>query len=176
MAPEFDVVDLGPADHPAEEEHAPDFVRPLVSVEYWEDSSLSELLESGPVLLVFHPMAGAFPATYLWNELRDRDVGAFEASIVGLTISTPYDLTSFVREHDLEDTGIRFFSDPANDVAEQYGIVHDLDGMTGIEEPRPATFLIDQDGTITHTWVAREWPEFPNYDELIAALERVTGE
>ena len=68
----FEVVDLPPADHPEVGDRAPDFERPLVGPEYWEDTALSDLTAEGPVALVFHPMDGAFPATYIWNEIRDR--------------------------------------------------------------------------------------------------------
>jgi peroxiredoxin len=46
--------------------------------------------------------------------------------------------------------------------------------MTGIAEPRPAAFVLDEDRTIGYAWVASEWPEFPDYDELESALESVT--
>ena len=167
---EFDVVDMGPADHVTEGERAPDFTRPLVTDEYWEDVSLSDLADEGPVVLVFHPMDGAFPATYVWNELRDRGFAEYDASVVGLSISTPYEHKTFIEERSVP---FRFFADPANGVAETYGVVDDLDGMAGITEPRPATFVIDGDRSIEDAWVAREWPEFPDYDNLETAVEQV---
>lgn len=168
---EFDVVDLPEADHPVMGDEALDFTRPLVNDEFWEDVSLSELYTEEPVLLVFHPMDGAFPATYLWNELRDRGFDGYDLTVVGLSISTPYEHESLIEERDLEGTGFRLYSDPANGVAQRYGIDHSLDGMAGITEPRPATFLIDTDGTIRYSWVAEEWPEFPDYDDLEDAIE-----
>ena len=45
--------------------------------------------------------------------------------------------------------------------------------MTGIEEPRPAAFVIDTDRMIRYAWAAREWPDFPDYDELQDAVEQV---
>ncbi len=167
----FDVVDLGRADHPEIGEKAPDFTRPLVNDEYWEDASLSELTDESPVVLVFHPMDGDFPATYIWQEIRDRGWDEYDAEIVGLSISSPYEHARFLEEWDVE--AFRLFSDPANGIADRYGIAHALDGMTGIEEPRPAVFVIDEDRTIRDGWVAREWPEFPPYDELESAIEEL---
>jgi peroxiredoxin len=166
----FDVVDMGPTDHVTEGEEAPDFTRPLVNDEYWEDVSLSGLTAEGPVVLVFHPMDGAFPATYIWNELRDRGFADYDATVVGLSISTPYEHRTLIEERGVE---FEFFSDPANGVAKQYGVVNDLDGMTGVTEPRPATYVIGEDRTVEYAWVAREWPDFPDYDDLEAAVERV---
>jgi peroxiredoxin len=184
---EFDVVDLPPADHPEVGEQAPDFERPLVNEEYWEDTALSELTSEGPVLLVFHPMDGAFPATYIWNELRDRgwdrseapsasdessgerseprDADEFET--VGCSISSPYEHKAFIADRGIE---ARLFSDPANGVAEAYGIVNDLDGMSGVSEPRPAVFLLDGERVVQYAWVASEWPDFPDYDAIGDAL------
>lgn len=174
MAQDFDVVTLESTEHPTTGDAAPDFTRPLVTGDHWSNSSLSALTADGPVCLVFHPMAGAFPATYIWNEFRDRAFHRFGVALVGCTISTPYDLVRFRSDHELEDTDARFFADPSNEVADRYDIAHDLDGMTGISEPRPAVFVIDESGVIRYDWVATAWPAFPNYDEVAAALERIT--
>ncbi|WP_248895665.1 redoxin domain-containing protein [Haloplanus halobius] len=159
---DFDVVDLPDADHVAEGEQAPDFTRPLVNAEFWEDVSLSALTADGPVCLVFYPMDGSFPATYIWNELRDRDIGDL-LTVVGVSISTPYAHKRLIEEREM---AVDLFADPANEVARDYGIAHDLDGMAGLSEPRPAAFLIDEDRTVQYAWVAEEWPDFPPYDDL----------
>ena len=164
---DFDVVELGPADHPAVGDEAPDFVRPLVNEEYWEDAALSDLTDEGPVLLVFHPMDGAFPATYVWNEMRDR-AWQDRLEVVGVSISSPYEHKSFIHERGIDS---RLFSDPGAGVAEQYGIDWELDGMTGVREPRPAVFLVDGERTVRYAWVAEEWPAFPEYDEVEAAVD-----
>ena len=164
----FDVVELGPADAPPVGETAPDFTRPLVDDEYWEDVALSELTDDGPVVLVFHTMDGDFPATYIWQAIRDRGWDDYDAEVVGLSVSTPYEHSRFLEEWDI---AFRLFSDPQNGVAEAYGVVHDLDGMTGVAEPRPAVFVIDGDRTVREAWVSTEWPEFPPYDDLEAAIE-----
>ena len=170
----FEVVDLGATDHPVEGEQAPDFTRSLVGEEYWADAALSDL--DTPVCLVFHSMDGAFPGTYIWSEMRDRGFDDLGATVVGLSISTPYAHKRLIEDNNLEETGFRFFSDPSNSVAERYGIAHDLDGMAGIAEPRPATFVLDEDLTVRHAWVAGEWPELPDYDDLkTAVVEAVEG-
>ena len=163
---DFEVVELDETDHPAEGDEAPDFTRPLVDSEQWHDVALSELLDEGPVVLVFHSMDGAFPATYAWNEVRDRG-WTNEVTVVGCSISTPYEHKRLIAERGID---ARLFSDPQNGVAEQYGIVNDLDGMRGVAEPRPAVFVIGDDRTIEYAWVASEWPDFPEYDDVEAAI------
>ena len=166
---DFDVVELDPTDHPTVGEQAPDFTRPLVDGELWADASLSELLDDGPLVLLFHPMDGAFPATYLWNEVRERG-WTDDIAVVGLSISTPYAHKQLIAERGID---ARLFSDPQNGVAEKYDIVNDLDGMAGVSEPRPAAFVVDREGTIQYTWVAEEWPAFPDYDAIEAAIDEL---
>ena len=164
---EFDVVELPATDHPEPGETAPEFTRPLVDDEYWADASLSELTADGPVALVFHPMNGSFPATYVWNEIRDRGWGQ-RLQVVGVSVSTPY-----AHKQLIEDRGMdyRLFSDPGAELADDYGVAHDLDGMAGVTEHRPAVFLLDEDRTVRYAWVSREWPEFPDYDEIETAVD-----
>jgi peroxiredoxin len=167
---DFDVVDLPETDSLSVGDTAPDFTRPLVNEEFWEDASLSDLTDEGPVLLVAYPMDGAFPATYIWNEIRDREWGGDGdgLTVVGISISTPYEHKQFVRERGMD---YRLFSDPGAGVASEYGIEHDLDGMAGVTEHRPAVFLLDEDRTVEYAWVASEWPDFPDYDDIEAAIQ-----
>lgn len=180
--PEFEVVELPDADHPESGDTAPDFTRPLVNGEYWADASLSDLTDGGPVVLVFFPMDGAFPATYVWNEIRDREWGTGseadpagddpgeDPTVVGVSISTPYEHGTFIEERGID---YRLFSDPDAGVAVEYGVEHDLDGMAGVTEHRPAVFLLGGDRTVVYAWVASEWPDFPDYDEIEDRIDRL---
>jgi len=112
-------------------------------------------------------MDGAFPATYVWNEVRDRG-WTDRMTVVGLSVSSPYEHKQLLKDRNVD---ARLFSDPQNGVAEKYGIVNDLDGMTGVAEPRPAVFLVDGERTVQYAWVAEEWPEFPDYDAIEAAID-----
>ena len=171
MTRDFDVVSLPGTDHPDAGDTAPDFTRPLVNADFWEDVALSSLVETGPVLLLFHPMDWAPTAINLWREVSARAWDeAFDVTVVGVSISTPYDHKRFLNEHGLD---YELFSDPRNGVAEVYGVVHDLDGMTAVAEPRPAVFLLDTDRTVRYAWVTDEWPDFPDYDAVEASLEEL---
>ncbi|WP_049928052.1 redoxin domain-containing protein [Halopiger goleimassiliensis] len=163
--PDFDVVELPATDHPAAGDEAPDFTRPLVNDEFWEDRTLSSLVSEadGRTILVFTPMIGSFVGTYVWGELADRGWDEADAQVVGVTISTPYAIKRFLEE---EECPFPIFSDPSNDVAAAYDVVHDLDGMEGVAEPRPAFFALESDMTVADAWVASEWPDFPDYDDL----------
>jgi glutaredoxin-dependent peroxiredoxin len=164
--PDFDVVELGPTDHVEAGEAAPGFTRPLVNGEFWEDRSLSDLVD-GPTIVVFIPMIGSFVAKYVWDELAERGWAGLDERVVGVTASTPYAVSTFLDDNDFT---FEIFADPANGVAESYGLAHDLDGMAGISEPRLAFVALDADLAVDGGWVAREWPEFPDYDDLEAQL------
>lgn len=154
---------LPPADHLEVGETAPSFARPLVTADYWEDVAVDDLLDA-PTVLLFYPMDGTGMASYAWIEIRER--GLDPDRLVGCSISTPYEHTTFVHDHRLP---YRLYSDPGNGVAEAFGVVHDHHGMS-IEGARPSAFLLDADRTIRWTWVATEWPELPPYDELERVL------
>jgi len=166
---DFEVVELPPADPPAVGSTAPDVVRPLVKPEFWEDVALSALTDNGPLLLVFHPMDGAFPTTYLWKELTERGLGDL-LQVVGVSISDPYAHKELIRDRGLETGDYGLYSDPQNGLAGAFSVTHDLDGMSGVAEARPAVFLLDGDHTVRFGWVASQWPDFPDYDAIEAAI------
>ncbi len=163
----FEVTDLPESDHPEPGDVAPDFTRPLVGPEYWADTSLSEVVSGGPTLLVFHPMDGAFPTTYIWNAIDDHGFAA-DVQVVGVSASSPYEHTDLLEER---GEAARLFSDPDAGVAAAYDVENDLDGMAGVTEHRPAVFLLDSDRTVRYAWVADEWPAFPDYEEIGAAID-----
>jgi len=165
---DFDVVALPETDHVAEGDAAPDFTRPLVNAEYWEDRALSDVVD-GPTLLVFHPMDGAFQGTYLYNTIDDHG-WADDLDVLGLSISTPYAHKRLLADR---GDGVRIFSDPGAGVIEAYGVAHDIDGMSGITESRPAVFLLDGDRTVEYAWVASEHPEFPDAEAIDDAVDRL---
>ncbi|MFA9515768.1 redoxin domain-containing protein [Halopenitus sp. H-Gu1] len=166
---EFDVVALPETDHVEAGETAPDFTRPLVNQEFWEDRTLSSLLDDGPILLVAHPMDGAFQSIYVYNEIADRG-WADRLDVIGISISTPYEHKTLLAERGVD---AQIFSDPAGEVLAEYGIENDLDGMAGIVDARPAMFLIDEDRTVQYAWVGTEQPSFPPYDEVDAAIDDI---
>ena len=163
---DFEVVDLGPTGAPEPGDEVLEFTRPFVTAEFWEDRPLGSFAESersdGRTILVFTPMIGSFVAEYVWTELRDREWDALDVPVLGISVATPYAISAFLDEFDVP---FGIFADPANEIASAYGIAHDLDGMAGVSEPRLAFFALE-DGTVADAWIAREWPELPDYDDL----------
>lgn len=168
----FEVTELPPASNPGAGSPAPDFSRPLVTGEFWEDVSFSTLATDGPVVLVFYPMDGTGNAKYTWIELRERgwDTADGGATVVGLSISTPYEHKAFIDRHNLP---YALYSDPGNGVARRYGVTHDHDGMAGLVGARPAVFVVDETLTVQYAWAAEEWPELPPFDRVEQAVDHV---
>lgn len=169
--PNFEVVSFPASDHPRPGEVVADFTRPLVTVDGWRDATLSTIAAEGPIALFFYPLNWGGKSRYWWKAVRDRGWG--EAGdgdgyrVLGVGIAQPFDQQRFAEFMDLP---YGLFSDPANGVAERYDLVHDLDGMAGVSEPRPALFLLDESLTVEYAWVADGWPETPPYDEVEAAM------
>lgn len=164
----FDVVEFPETNHVTAGDIAPKFTRPLVNSDYWENVSLSELTADGPVLLFAHPMDGTGIAKSTWVEIRNRSWGGGDLTVVGISISTPYEHKHLIDRHDLP---YKLFSDPGNGVAGAYGIVHDYHGMAELQGHRPAFFLIDTDRTVVYAWVADEWPPSSPYNDVEAAID-----
>ena len=162
----FPVVDLEPAPGPPVGQPAPTFERPLVTAECWEDRTLTDVAGDRTVL-VFTPMVGSFVARYLWQAVLERGWPDRDVELVGISASTPYGISRFVDDHRI-DCGI--FADPGNGIARSYGLTHDLDGMAGLEEPRPAVVVLGPDRAVEDWWAAREWPSFPPYEDLEEAF------
>jgi peroxiredoxin len=107
-----------------------------------EKVSLSSLLGTSPVLLVFYPFAFSGICTGELCQLRD-DLSSFEGvQVVGVSVDTPFSLKVWAEQ---EGYTFPLLSDfwPHGAVASQYGVFNEKAGMAN-----RGTFLIDQDGVV----------------------------
>ncbi len=118
---------------------APDFV---LQDDQGQDTSLSELLQDGPLILYFYPADFTPGCTKEACAIRGihEDLLAVGLQVVGVSPQSPESHARFREHHDLPFT---LLSDPNKLVAKLY----DLDGLFGIGIRR-ATFLIGQDQQI----------------------------
>ncbi len=118
---------------------APEFV--LANDEGGE-TSLSDLLKSGPLILYFYPADFTPGCTKEACSIRDihDDIQAVGLTVAGIS---PQDRDSHRKFRDKYDLPFTLLSDPDKDVIGMY----DVDGMFGVGVRR-ATFLISQDRTI----------------------------
>jgi peroxiredoxin Q/BCP len=118
---------------------APEFV--LANDEGGE-TSLSDLLKEGPLILYFYPADFTPGCTREACSIRDihDDIQAVGLTVAGIS---PQDMESHRKFRDKYDLPFTLLSDPDKDVIGMY----DVDGMFGVGVRR-ATFLISQDRKI----------------------------
>ena len=119
--------------------HAPEFV---LQDDQGRDTSLSDLLQAGPLILYFYPADFTPGCTKEACAIRDihQDISAVGLQVVGVSPQGPKSHTRFRDKYDLP---FILLSDPKKIVVKMY----DVDGPLGIGVRR-ATFLIGQDRTI----------------------------
>lgn len=74
----------------------------------------------------------------------------------------------------IEETGLPFnvLIDESRDVLRAYGVWHRV-GMDAWNIARPALFLLDPTGRIRYSFVADRQHEFPDHEEILAAIARL---
>lgn len=118
---------------------APEFV--LLNDE-GEDTSLSDLLQDGPLILYFYPADFTPGCTKEACSIRDihDDIQSVGLKVAGIS---PQDVESHRKFRDKYDLPFTLLSDPDKVAIKMY----DVDGMFGVGVAR-ATYLINQDRTI----------------------------
>jgi peroxiredoxin Q/BCP len=118
---------------------APEFV---LANDQGGETSLSDLLQSGPLILYFYPADFTPGCTKEACSIRDihNDIQAVGLQVAGIS---PQDEESHQRFRDEHDLPFILLSDPDKVAVRMY----DVDGPFGVGVRR-ATFLINQDRTI----------------------------
>ena len=147
---------------------APD-ISATIGTSAHEPFELSEHLGDGPVVLAFFPAAFAPVCSNEVVTIEDR-IGEFEdagATVFGISVDAAYSLGAF---KDAQDISFDLVSDMRGDAIRAYGLETDVpeQGRYGIANR--ALFVLDDDGTVTYSWVADELAEEPDYDELLDAV------
>ncbi len=105
--------------------------------------TLSTLLQTGPVVLFFYPIASSGGCTQEACHFRDlaAEFEAAGATRVGISRDPVARQRQFDAEHDL---GYRLLSDADGTVASAYGLQRNLPGLP----PRRSTFVVRSDGRV----------------------------
>ena len=166
-------------------DNAPPFTLPNVK---GGQTSLSELLAQGPVVLSFY-RGGWCPFCNLeFKALHDKlpEIQALGATLVGISPETVAVSQQTVQDHALE---FEVLSDEGNRVARDYGLVMVVDeairphyqtwgidipaanGDETFELPVPATYVIDQSGVIRAAHVDKDYTKRMEPMNIVAALK-----
>jgi peroxiredoxin len=150
-------------------ETAPTFSATVGTNEH-EPFDLNDHLGDGPVILAFFPGAFTPPCT---NEMvaiqeqyeRFQDAGA---TVLGVSADSPFSLGAFREEHGIE---FDLVSDMSRDAIQAYDLEIDIEelGLHGIANR--AVYVLDENGEVTHNWVAEDPTNEPNYEAILKAVE-----
>ena len=149
-------------------DEAPDFTAPLANGDVAE-VSLSDAVADGPVVLAFFPGAFTSVCSHEMEAFEDR-LGEFaEAGVIvyGVSIDTPFALNAF-----REELGISFdlISDSNRDIVDAYGLAMDFTALGVHDLAKRAVFVVDEDRTVTYSWVSDDPGVEPDYDEVVGAV------
>jgi peroxiredoxin len=137
-----------------------------------ETFELSEYLGDGPVVLAFFPGAFTPPCSNEMVALQERfeqfdDAGA---TVFGISADSSFAQEAFADEYDLE---FDLVSDMNGEAIEAYDLTLDLPelGLYGVANR--AVYVLDENGTVTYSWVADDPTNEPDYGALLDAVEAV---
>ena len=140
--------------------------------------TLEDHLGDGPVVLAFFPAAFSSTCTDEFCRFRD-DVSTFaelNATVFGVSTDLPFALNAFREEHALP---FGLVSDTDATAVEAYGVRGSFDDIGLSTVAQRAVFVLDEDGTITYTWIADDSGFEPPYREVenavAATAERTDG-
>lgn len=146
---------------------APEFV---LANDEGVDTSLSDLLQDGPLILYFYPADFTPGCTKEACSIRDihDDIQAVGLTVVGIS---PQDVDSHRKFRDEYKLPFTLLSDPNKEVIRMY----DVDGMFGVGVQR-ATFLISQDRKIQDAVIANvRIARHAEFIERAVALRETAG-
>ncbi|WP_153553244.1 redoxin domain-containing protein [Halomicrobium sp. LC1Hm] len=135
-----------------------------------EPFDLSDHVGDGPLVLAFFPGAFTPPCSNemvaLQNHLADFEAAG--ATLLGVSADSPFSQGAFREEHGIE---FDLVSDMSGEAIRAYDLEMDIEdlGLHGIANR--AVFVLDDDGTVTYSWVADDPTTEPDYDDVLAAVE-----
>jgi peroxiredoxin len=152
-------------------ETAPDFTASLATAEGDLDTiTLSDRLSEAPLVLAFFPAAFSGTCTDEMSAFRDELDQFTEAgaTVFGVSTDLPWSLRAFA---DAETLSFDLIGDHDRDAVEAYGVKTDFVDMELYDIADRAVFVIDEERTVTYTWLADNPGQEPPYDDVIEATE-----
>ncbi|MFB6160677.1 MAG: redoxin domain-containing protein [Haloferacaceae archaeon] len=134
-----------------------------------EAFDLDDRLGEGPVVLAFFPGAFTPPCTNEMVALQD-DLDRFReagATVLGVSADSPFSLEAFREEHGI---GFDLVRDMSREAIRAYGLTIDLPDLGLYGVANRATFVLDEDGTVTDAWEADDPTNEPDYEALLEAV------
>ncbi|MUV88964.1 redoxin domain-containing protein [Halapricum sp. CBA1109] len=135
-----------------------------------ESFALEDHLGDGPVVLAFFPGAFTPPCTNEMIALQDHldDFAEAGATVLGVSADSAFSLGSFREEHGIE---FDLISDMGREAIDAYDVRIDIEDLGLIGIANRSVFVLDDEGTVTYTWVADDPTNEPDYEELLDAVQ-----
>lgn len=167
-------------------EQAPSFELPDGDGRIWRSE---ELLQRGPLVIVFYRgrWCAYCNAQLVALQAIDAQIHAAGASLVAIS---PQTQKHSYMTRDMHNLRFPVLSDSGNAVARKFGLVYRLpaelqamyesiytklpgyNGDARWELPFPATYIVEQNGTIAHTSVHADWRRRSEPEELLNRLPK----
>jgi len=137
-----------------------------------ESFELEDALGDGPVVLAFFPGAFTPPCTNEMVAVQDRldEFQDAEATVLGVSADSPFSQGAFREEHGIE---FDLVSDMAGEAIQEFDLEIDIGDLGLYGVANRAVFVLDEDATVTYSWVADDPTTEPDYEELLDAVRSV---
>lgn len=137
--------------------------------------SLDELVQQGPVVIAFFPFAFSGVCDKEMCTFRDSftPLQRVDARLVGISVDSTFSLRAFAQTYNLQ---FPLLSDFNKKVMKLYGVLHGqwvALGYKGVA--KRSVFLVDGRGILRYRWITDVPTEEPPYQELVKAVQRLTG-
>ncbi|MFB6267776.1 MAG: redoxin domain-containing protein, partial [Halodesulfurarchaeum sp.] len=144
-------------------ETAPSFTGTYRGSEH-ETFEFDEHLGDGPIVLAFFPGAFTPPCSNEMVALQERldDLERAGATLFGISADSSFTLGAFADEYELD---FDLVSDMAGEAIDAYDLSLDLPDLGLYGVANRAVFVLDEEGTVTYSWVADDPTNEPDYDE-----------
>ena len=129
-----------------------------------EPIRLHQVLETGPVLLVFYFFDWSSNCTNELEVLRDRrgELDELGVTPIGISCDSPWTHIAWATALDF---GFPLISDWNREATTAFGLSHTFRGFEGVS--RRSTYLVDGEGTVRGAW-HYEITEDPDLDAVLA--------
>ena len=128
--------------------------------------TLSEM-RGGRIILAFYPAAFTGVCTKEMCTFTDAmtDLGAAEASILGISVDAPFSNAAFAEANSIS---FPLLSDVHREAVNAYGIALDDFVIPGYTVAQRSVFVVEADGSIGYAWVADNPGMEPDYEAVMA--------
>ena len=154
---------------------------------------VNSMLKGGPVVIIFYRGAWCPYCNLELNALQQAlpEIKSLDARLIAISPNTPDDSISSIEKHGLE---FEVLTDAGNKIAKEFRLVFNLaeelrpiyqqfnfdipkyNGNDSWELPIPATYIVNTDGRIVHSFVNADYTQRMEPTEIISKLKELAAQ